>query len=89
MQDELQRRCTREDDLYQGAYLVDKAQELSWQCGNDNYNGRNQYFTDRRDQYDSKYDSNYGGYNKPTHLEDDGKLSLRISKYHLYCLYFF
>ncbi|XP_054713162.1 uncharacterized protein LOC129222657 isoform X2 [Uloborus diversus] len=73
MTDELQRRCTREDELYQGAYLVDKAQEMSWQCGSDSFNvngygggnGRNSYSTyDRREPYDNGYDS-------PQHLEDE------------------
>ncbi|GFY78943.1 uncharacterized protein TNIN_15501, partial [Trichonephila inaurata madagascariensis] len=77
MSDELMRRCTREDDLYQGAYLVDKAQEMSWQCGTtDQYNGRNQYSTfDRKyDQYDRPQD-NYDNNNSPLHLEDEGEVT--------------
>ncbi|GFR30896.1 uncharacterized protein TNCT_628182 [Trichonephila clavata] len=78
MSDELMRRCTREDDLYQGAYLVDKAQEMSWQCGTtDQYNGRNQYSTfDRKyDQYDRPQD-NYDNNNSPLHLEDEDAMCL-------------
>lgn len=87
MQDELQRRCTRDDELFQGAYLVDKAQELAWQCGSDQYNsnGRNQYLTNdnRRDPYDSF--NNYGGDNPP-HLEDDDAMCLsRIQAYSDQC----
>lgn len=96
MQDELRRRCTRDDELYQGAYLADKAQELSWQCGEDqfNRNGRNQYNTEnRRDPYDSSYNNNNNGnngnngyYDNPEHLEDDDAMCLsRIQTYTQEC----
>lgn len=74
MRDELTRRCTRDDELFQGAYLVDKAQEMAWQCGQ--YGGRDkndQYNTfDRRDQYDRQ--DSYGNGAMP-HLEDEGELA--------------
>lgn len=85
MQNELRRRCTKEDELYQGAYLVDKAQELSWQCGEENnYNGRDQYYTDsKKDPYD--YRSN-DRYESPEHLEDDDAMCMsRIQAYNDQC----
>ncbi|XP_035217848.1 uncharacterized protein LOC118191150 isoform X1 [Stegodyphus dumicola] len=87
MTDELMRRCTREDELYQGAYLVDKAQEMAWQCVTDSYNGRNQYSTydrnDRRDQYGAPY----SGYEEnPPHLEDeDARCYSRMDPYARQC----
>ncbi|GIY73424.1 hypothetical protein CDAR_493772 [Caerostris darwini] len=72
--DELMRRCTREDDMYQGAYLVDKAQEMSWQCGSEQIsNGRNRYSTfDRREPYDNGGGAEYS----PIHLEDEDAMCL-------------
>nr|XP_015920384.2 uncharacterized protein LOC107449388 [Parasteatoda tepidariorum] len=76
---ELDRRCTREDELFQGAYLADKAQEMSWQCGAEG--GRNSWGTfDRRNEYD-RYDNN-NPYDRqpydssPVHLEDEDAMCL-------------
>ncbi|XP_055924829.1 uncharacterized protein LOC129956876 isoform X1 [Argiope bruennichi] len=77
MTDEIARSCTREDDLYQGAYLVDKAQEMSWQCGVEQSslsNGRNTYTWDRNNRQDDQYGRQ--GEFSPVHLEDEDAMCL-------------
>lgn len=73
---ELTNRCTREDELLQGAYFVDKAQEMAWTCTQDHTDDRNTYYPGDRRNFDDRRNENYPPYGSsnddyPPRLDDD------------------